>query len=97
MSKFSRNARKYFHILTGQYRVRKLEERLRGLEDRFAVTMTYYEHKIDQLINSVARTLPQENSSSIALPREPKVLEFDRRAEAGEHRSGEHRSGEHRS
>jgi hypothetical protein len=87
MSKFSSSVRRAFYLLTGQQRVRKLEERLQRLEDRFAVTLSYYEHKIDTLINSVARTLPGHNNASVSHTKEMNVLEFDRRTDANEHRS----------
>jgi hypothetical protein len=86
MSKFSSNVRRVFYVLTRQQRVRKLEERLQRLEDRFAVTLSYYEHKIDTLINSVARTLPEQNNAPVSHTMEMNALEFDRRTDANEHR-----------
>jgi hypothetical protein len=80
MSKFSRTARKVFHFLTGQRRVRKVEERLKGLEERFAVTVTYYEQKIDTLINSVARSL-QEAGPNASQSRDQNILVFGQRPE----------------
>lgn len=81
MSKLSRTARKVFHLLTGQRRVRKLEERLKGLEERFAVTVTFYEQKIDTLINSVARTLPREAGHSASQSSDQNILVFGQQSE----------------
>ena len=86
MAKLPDVLRKVYYFLTGQRRVRKLEERLKRLEHdhytlaaRFAVTVSYYEQRIDTLINSVARTLAQEDRDGANRSAEENIVEFGRR------------------
>jgi hypothetical protein len=93
VSKFPDRLRKVFYTLTGQRRVRKLEERLKRLEHdhyallaRFTVTVSYYEQRIDTLINSVALTLAQEGRIETLRPNDENILEFGRRPDVSDHR-----------
>jgi hypothetical protein len=74
------NLKKLYYFVTGQLRLRKLEARINRVEhDHFALvkrlelTISLYEQRIDNLVNSVAQALPehQKEKDHSEQPEEP--------------------------